>query len=124
MLFDRLSQGNLTTAIPKDKIALSASWTWSDLSVNLRQTRFGKYTVRQNLVTNDRSYGAEWITDLEVSYKVRDTVTFAVGSNNLFNNYPDANGIFNAANGAGQYPGTSPIGFTGGSYYARVQWDF
>ena len=124
VLFDRLSQGNLTTAIPKDKIALSASWTWSDLSVNLRQTRFGKYTVRQNLVTNDRSYGAEWITDLEVSYKVRDTVTFAVGSNNLFNNYPDANGIFNAANGAGQYPGTSPIGFTGGSYYARVQWDF
>lgn len=124
VLFDRLSQGNLTTAIPKDKIALSASWTWNDLSVNLRQTRFGKYTVRQNLVTNDRSYGAEWITDLEVSYKVRDTVTFAVGSNNLFNNYPDANGIFNAANGAGQYPGTSPIGFTGGSYYARVQWDF
>lgn len=124
VLFDRLSQGNLTTAIPKDKIALSAAWTWKDVSVNLRQTRFGKYTVRQNLVANDRSYGAEWITDLEVSYKFRDKVTFAVGSNNLFNNYPDANGIFNAATGAGQYPGTSPIGFTGGSYYARVQWDF
>ena len=124
VLFDRLSQGNLTTAIPKDKIALSAAWTWNDLSVNLRQTRFGKYTVRQNLAANDRSYGAEWITDLEVSYKFRDKVTFAVGSNNLFNNYPDAVGIFNANLGAGQYPGTSPIGFTGGSYYARVQWDF
>ena len=124
VLFDRLSQGNLTTAIPKDKIALSAAWTWNDVSVNLRQTRFGKYTVRQNLAANDRSYGAEWITDLEVSYKFRDKVTFAVGSNNLFNNYPDAVGIFNANLGAGQYPGTSPIGFTGGSYYARVQWDF
>ena len=124
VLFDRLSQGNLTTAIPKDKIALSAAWTWNDVSVNLRQTRFGKYTVRQNLAANDRSYGAEWITDLEVSYKFRDKVTFAVGSNNLFNNYPDAVGIVNANLGAGQYPGTSPIGFTGGSYYARVQWDF
>jgi iron complex outermembrane recepter protein len=124
VLFDRLSQGNLTTAIPKDKIALSAAWTWNDVSVNLRQTRFGKYTVKQNLATNDRSYGAEWITDLEVSYKFRDKVTFAVGSNNLFNNYPDAVGIFNVNLGAGQYPGTSPIGFTGGSYYARVQWDF
>ena len=51
-------------------------------------------------------------------------MTFAVGSNNLFNNYPDAVGIVNANLGAGQYPGTSPIGFTGGSYYARVQWDF
>jgi iron complex outermembrane receptor protein len=124
VLFDRLSQGNLTTAIPKDKIALSAAWTLKDLSVNLRQTRFGEYTVRQNLAANDRSYGAEWITDLEVSYKVHSNVTIAAGSNNLFNTYPDANGIFNASLGAGQYPGTSPIGFTGGSYYARLQWDF
>jgi iron complex outermembrane receptor protein len=92
--------------------------------VNLRQTRFGKYTIRQNLVANDRSYGAEWITDLEVSYKLPWNVTVAAGANNLFNTYPDANGIFNANLGAGQYPGTSPIGFTGGSYYARVQWDF
>jgi len=124
VLFDRLSQGNLTTAIPKDKIALSANWTWNDLSLNVRQTRFGKYTVRQNAIANDRSYGAEWITDVELSYKVRPELTLAVGSNNLFNNYPDANGIFNAATGAGQYPGISPIGFTGGSYYVRAQWDF
>lgn len=124
VLFDRLSQGNLTTAIPKDKIALSANWTWGDVSLNLRQTRFGSYTVRQNLPANDRRYGPEWITDVEVAYKVREHLTLAVGSNNLFNNYPDANGIFNAGLGAGQYPGISPIGFTGGSYYARVQWDF
>ncbi|MFN9926435.1 MAG: TonB-dependent receptor [Phenylobacterium sp.] len=124
VLFDRLSQGFLTDAFPKDKIALSANWSWNDLNVNLRQTRFGKYTIRQNLVANDRSYGAEWITDLEVSYKLPWNVTLAAGANNLFNTYPDANGIFNANLGAGQYPGTSPIGFTGGSYYARVQWDF
>ena len=55
---------------------------------------------------------------------VRQDLTLAIGANNLFNNYPDAVGIFNAATGAGQYPGTSPIGFTGGSYYGRIQWEF
>ena len=124
VLFDRLSQGNLTTAFPKDKIALAATWTWHDWQVNLRETRFGNYTILQNLPANDRSFGAEWITDLEVAYKFPHDVTFAIGSNNLFNTYPDANGIFNATTGSGQYPGTSPIGFTGGSYYARIQWNF
>ncbi|MBI1200490.1 MAG: TonB-dependent receptor [Phenylobacterium sp.] len=124
VLFDRLSQGNLTDAFPKDKVALSANWSWGDFNLNLRQTRFGKYTIRQNAIANDRSYGAEWITDVEVSYKLPKNVTVALGANNLFNNYPDANGIFNNNTGSGQYPGTSPIGFTGGSYYARVQWEF
>ncbi|WP_293386971.1 TonB-dependent receptor [Phenylobacterium sp. RIFCSPHIGHO2_01_FULL_69_31] len=124
VLFDRLSQGYLTRAFPKDKIALSATWTWNDLTLNGRATRFGKYFIQQNAVANDRAYGAEWIVDLEVAYKLPHRVTVAVGANNLFNNYPDANGIFNANTGAGQYPGTSPIGFTGGSYYGRIQWEF
>ena len=73
---------------------------------------------------NDRSFGAKWITDLEVSYKLLDSVTVAAGANNLFNEYPDKNGIYNAALGSGQFPGTSPFGFTGGSWYARVQYNF
>ncbi len=124
VLFDRLSQGYLTKAFPKDKISLSANWAWNDLTVNLRETRYGEYTILQNTPANDRTYGAAWVTDLEIGYKVTPHIGVAVGSNNLFNKYPDANGIFNATIGSGQYPGTSPIGFTGGSYYARLQWDF
>ena len=124
VLFDRLSQGYLTKAFPRDKISLSANWAWDKLNVNLRETRYGEYTILQNAPANDRTYGAEWIADLEVAYHVTDKVSVAIGSNNLFNTYPDAVGIFNAGLGSGQYPGTSPIGFTGGSYYARLQWDF
>ncbi len=124
VLFDRLSQGYLTKAFPKDKISLGANWTWNDLNVNLRETRYGEYTILQNVPANDRTFDAAWITDLEVAYRVNHQVTVAVGANNLFNTYPAANGIFNATIGSGQYPGTSPIGFTGGSYYARLQWDF
>jgi iron complex outermembrane receptor protein len=131
VLFDRLSRGYLTTAFPKDKVSLGANWSWNKLNVNLRQTRFGSYTIQQNIPANDRKYGAKWITDLEVGYKVLPTVNVAIGANNLLNIYPSRSGPSIAANtsynintGTGQYPGTSPFGFTGGSYYARVQWDF
>jgi iron complex outermembrane receptor protein len=135
VLFDRLSQGYLTKAFPKDKVSLGVNWSWDKLNVNMRQTRFGGYTVEQNLVagkpTNDRSYGAKWITDLEASYRVTKALSVAVGANNLLNIYPSRSGadnatntVFNANTGTGQYPSISPFGFTGGSYYARLQWDF
>jgi len=124
VLFARGSQGFLTTSFPKSKVALGLNWDWNKLNVNLRSTRYGKYTVIADLPINDRSFGAKWITDLEVSYKVLDNVTVAAGANNLFNEYPDKNGLYNAATGSGQFPGTSPFGFTGGSWYARVQYNF
>ncbi|HEX7948369.1 MAG TPA: TonB-dependent receptor, partial [Phenylobacterium sp.] len=124
VLFGRGSQGFLTTSFPKSKVALGLNWDWNKLNVNLRSTRYGKYTVIADLPINDRSFGAKWITDLEVSYKVLENVQIAAGANNLFNEYPDKNGIYNAATGSGQFPGTSPFGFTGGSWYARVQYNF
>jgi iron complex outermembrane recepter protein len=124
VLFGRASQGFLTTSYPHNKVALGASWDWNKLNVSLRSTRYGKYTVIADLASQDRSFGAKWITDLEVSYKVLESVTLAAGANNLFNEYPDKNGIYNPALGSGHFPGTSPFGFTGGSWYARVQYTF
>jgi len=124
VLFDRASQSNLTVGLPKDKIALEVNWTWGNWAVNARDTRFGAFSVLQNTPSQDRAFGAKWVADLEVSYKLPHNVLVAVGANNLFNVYPDANGIFNATTGSGQYPGTSPMGFTGGSYYGRLQWNF
>lgn len=124
VLFDRLSQGYLTKAVPRNKIAVGGAYTWRGLDVTLRGTRYGGYTVLQNAVSSDRKFGPKWITDLEVAYHLPKNITLALGASNLFNVYPSANGIFNATIGSGQYPGTSPFGFTGGSYYGRVQWNF
>ncbi|HET6972070.1 MAG TPA: TonB-dependent receptor, partial [Phenylobacterium sp.] len=124
VLFGRGSQGFLTTSYPHSKFNLGANWAWQKLNVNLRTTRYGGFTVLADLASQDRHFTAKWVTDLEVSYKVLENVTVAAGANNLFNEYPDKNGIYNPATGSGQFPGTSPFGFTGGSWYARVQYNF
>jgi len=124
VLFDRASQGYLTTALPKTKIALGAVYSLGKWELTWRETRYGGYDILQDTPSSDRTYGPKWITDLEVDYHYTKSLTFALGSTNIGNVYPSANGIYNAATGSAQYPGTSPFGFTGGFYYARVQWKF
>jgi iron complex outermembrane receptor protein len=124
VLFDRLSQGYLTTALPTDKIVIGGNWNWHKFELNMHATRYGGFTILQDAPAPDQTFGARWITDLELAYHLPRNITLAVGANNLFNVYPSAAGTYNPSLGSGQYPGTSPFGFTGGSYYGRLQWNF
>lgn len=131
-LFDRSRRSNMTTNLPRTKLSISNFSSIGDFSLSTRLTRYGKFAVLQNGVTsggvttypNDRNYGAKWITDLELGWQVTPAVNVAVGANNIFNVYPDETGQISATLGQGAYPGTSPIGFTGGFYYARVGLNF
>ena len=124
VIFDRLSQGNMTVGLPKTKIFLGDTWTWSDFTLTPRLVRYGGYQALQDNPTQDRSFAARWITDLELSWQATRKLNVAVGADNLFNLYPSANGIFNTATGTGQYNTTSPFGFTGGFYYGRITVSF
>jgi iron complex outermembrane receptor protein len=130
VLFDRARQSNMTNNLPRTKLSISNLATMGDFTLSSRLTRFGGFKSYQNGVTsnglttypNDRSYSAKWITDLEGSWQVTPMVNIAIGANNIFNVYPDKNRAsdVSATLGQGLYAGTSPIGFTGGFYYARV----
>ncbi|MDE1167749.1 MAG: TonB-dependent receptor [Pseudomonas sp.] len=120
-LLDRQKQADLTKAMPKDRVALGGLWSWRDFNVNVRLTRYGKYTEVSNLPINDRTFSAKWITDLDVSYDISKSVTVAVGANNIFDKYPDKIGVVSPENGAGQYGSFSPFGINGGFYYTKLQ---
>ena len=133
-LFDRARRSNMTTNLPRTKLSISNFATIGEFSLSSRLTRFGGYKVFQNGVVtggvttypNDREYGAKWLTDLELSWRISPLVNVAVGSNNIFNVYPTENprSDVSATLGQGLYSGVSPIGFTGGFYYARVGLNF
>jgi iron complex outermembrane receptor protein len=119
-LFDRVSQANLTENLPKTKFYIGNVLSAGDFTLSTRVIRYGEVAALQNDATRDRIFGAKWLTDAELTWRVNDTLGVAVGANNLFNVYPDANGIASAANGSGFYPTTIPYGFTGGYYYGRL----
>lgn len=129
VLFDRLSQSNLTTNLPRTKLFIGNLTNLGKFTINTRVVRYGKFDGLANAVTTggvtsfsaDRHFGAKWITDLEVGYDLTPKINLAVGGNNLFNVYPDyTTASFNATLGSSQYPTTGGYGFTGGYYYGRV----
>ncbi len=69
-------------------------------------------------------FGAELLVDLELQYEVNDMIDVAVGAQNLFDTYPDdeQNSVLRFL-GATR-PISSPFGFNGGQWYARLNVDF
>jgi iron complex outermembrane receptor protein len=122
----------LVVSVPRDKFILNGDWRIGPVHSHLRVTRYGDYTEPgttaptkgQSLGVGDREFGAKWITDLELSYEVNDHFLVAAGANNLFNVYPDKNGIVSTVDGSGAYGAYAPFGLTGGFYYARAEEHF
>ncbi|WP_049973863.1 TonB-dependent siderophore receptor [Azospirillum sp. B4] len=123
-LFDRQKQADLTDATPRGKAILSADWHWDRLRVGTRLTRYGSYTEAGTVAANDRTFGAKWITDLDVGVDLTDRLSLSLGANNLFDVYPDAIGIVDAKTGLNKYGLFSPFGITGGYYYSRLSVKF
>jgi iron complex outermembrane receptor protein len=134
VLFDRLSQSNITVNLPKTKLTLANTTTLGDWSLSTRVNRFGAFKNFANATSvvggvpvfaNDRSFGPKVIVDTELSWQMTGKLNLAIGANNLFNTYPDFNSASTNPNlGQGFYATSGAYGFTGGSYYARLRVGF
>ncbi len=137
-LFDRTSVGFLETSTPKYRAVLGALWTWNKLSVNVKESLYGPASILNNRLgcplelpaSNcfKLNIGTTFITDLEISYKLFESVKVTIGANNLFNKFPEKldpayRNTFLAANANGyvtQYPTFSAFGINGGYYYGKI----
>ncbi len=92
----------------------------------------GGTTTNQQVIY---TFGAKWLTDLDVTYHQSKNITVSVGANNVTDVYPDAairsrivNGVvFNGADNAGSLPylgSPSPFGFNGVFYYTKLSLKF
>jgi iron complex outermembrane receptor protein len=148
VLFGRIEGIRFTDGQPRDKIVLSADGEISQFGVTARTTRYGKVvspgaaaplSPNQLSLTafgpDDIFLGRKWITDLELRWKPGGGTEFALGSNNLFDVYPDRSpfGPRPAELGGGQFPINqiyipysifSPFGFNGRFLYARAALSF
>ena len=124
-LFDRVAQGYLTVANPKTKLILSGNWKIDKFDINASVNRYDKVIARDANPAYDVTYGAKWITDLEVAYAVTDSLGVAVGANNLFDVRADNNGYPNGdINGFPKFGSISPFDPYGGLWYTRVSYNF
>ncbi|PQZ89363.1 MULTISPECIES: TonB-dependent siderophore receptor [Pseudomonas] len=121
-LVGRDRQGDLTDASPKTKWILGANWKVSDLAVNLQTARYGAVKTLAVNPSGDRSFGAKWITDLDISYTFVDSLTVSVGGTNIFDVRPDKHAVYSNL-GLAAY-GNPPFYPGGGYWYTKLAYDF
>lgn len=123
---------------PESRVSLNALYTRDAWTANLAFNRYGEYTVSDG---GRQTYGAEILTDINVSYALDNGLTFNLVGNNIFDVTPDKNKIGNSRGGAiengpngalivdssgvFQYSRRSaPFGFNGAYFSAGVSYDF
>ena len=151
-LFDAQAISALTTQSPRVTLNMGAHYTVSSYYVDLHEIIYGKSSSCDNpdsdtssapLATPCATYAGGLyyyenkiatvaITNLELGMNLRESITVAIGANNLFNRYPntvssaytgvEAAGYDNAA--VQRYAAFSPFGIDGGFYYARLSYKF
>lgn len=123
VLFDREQTQRVTCAQPKDNVRLTADWQRGGLNALVRGSRYGEYCFPTNVVANDQTFSAKFLTDLELSYR-RDHYTIGLGVQNLFDTFPDKLRTANSSFLVQTFPSISPFGFNGRFLYARLAYRF
>lgn len=101
---------------------LATPFKRSPLLLSLQTTRYGKVKTLQQLDSGDRSFGAKWITDLDISYTLLDTITLSLGGTHIFDVRPDKHAVPSAV-GLNLYD-NPPFYLGGGFWYTKLAYDF
>lgn len=89
-LFDRQEQGRITTARPSSKAILRTDYTVQKFSIGLYNTYFGKVAWQHvSDLTKDQTFSSKIVSDLNITYQLARGLSVSIGSNNVFDVYPD-----------------------------------
>ena len=128
VLFDHQERRRFECSQPKDNVRLLQSWNRSAWNFTARESRYGEFCSLTLLPVDDQTHAARWLADTELSYRW-SRYTFAVGAENLFDQFPAKNRYFRPGtttltaqinNGTNTYPINSPFSMNGRYVYSRI----
>lgn len=137
--FNREDQSRIEVASPKNKITLAFNYKYSRFGAMLRFVRFGEVvyldpsnpaapTIANNAFTGksettDQTFSAKTVTDISLSYQIISALSATIGSNNIFDVYPDIQSHSgNMSSGRFVYSRrVQQMGFNGAYYFARLK---
>ncbi|MDP2184772.1 MAG: TonB-dependent receptor [Xanthomonadales bacterium] len=117
----RTEIGRITKGTPKYKGILGLDWNLDRWSARLGTTYYGTYSTFNDDPARDQKFGAEWVFDTSVSFKVNKSFTLTAGVDNLTDELPDEVIAVNSFNGILPFSGgNSPFGFNGRFFYGKA----
>ena len=122
---------DLENQVPEDRSVLSLIYDLGGFSGLLRANYYGNWQTTPGLFgdgsdskANTYHYNDAVLVDLELSYTFAEHYTATIGGQNIFDEYPDKEGDGTLQFLGDVYAVTSPFGFNGAFWYARVSASF
>ncbi|HTM29169.1 MAG TPA: TonB-dependent receptor [Rhodanobacter sp.] len=121
---------DLEHQVPKSRAVLSFDYGLHRFDAIARINRYGSWSTAVGLFGSNNPpddvdyYSGKTLLDLEARYRFNDVVTVAVGGNNVFDTYPGKEQNATLQFLGVKYALTSPFGFNGAFWYARVTASF
>lgn len=105
---------------PSTKIVGAVNWSLKDFGATARVTYYDDVLLASIIPEYDIYTGNRAVVDLEGRYRFGPNVSFSIGADNVFDNYPRA--VPTALNPLGltAFSYASPFGFNGRYIYARI----
>jgi len=118
--------GQFETGSPRTKFIGTVNYRINKFSTMARGTYFGEVTeLSTSSDTNgnyyDQTFSSQTVFDLSLSYDLTQNIRISVGSNNIFDKYPD---IMREENRGFYLYSNSQQGSNGAYYYGRVLFNF
>jgi Outer membrane cobalamin receptor protein len=123
VLFDRIERARIEEGQPQQTISATVDHTVDGFNATVHTQRFGQVGVRGVTPNLDQKFGAKWLTDVNVSYSILRQLRLTIGSNNIFDVYPDKNIPANNNSGIFPYSQVSPFGFNGRFIYGKFRYE-
>ena len=127
ILFGRSNRLTFEEGTPKDKYALSVNWSLGNFGLTARATRYGEVLAPQNAPTvsaPDFLMTPKTLVDLEGRFAFGDHMKFAIGADNILDEYPDVLPPGLNSTGATSFSNLAPFGRSGRFVYGRVTFAF
>lgn len=134
--FGERDKAFLLASAPESKLVGNLTYERNWLSAALTLTRFSQIELldfqsledtadygsfQDKITASTDTYGAKYVTDLNLGFTISENIKLNVGSNNLFNIYPDQQDDWTEGGG---YWDAVQMGFSGSFYYARINYNF
>lgn len=106
--------------IPSQNVTASVGYELGPVKLTTRARYYGSWTDSTGNTTGNltQSFGAFTQLDLMADWSITDSVSVALGAENVLDEYPDE-AVFQASRGL-IYSRNSPYGTDGGRYYVRL----
>ncbi len=127
----------ILSSAPKNKFNLSLEFQKDKINTGINFTRYSSITlidwqIHQDLVNFNNSeqdrlkaatdyYSPKITTDIHINYEVKKHITYQIGINNLFNNYPDTQ---SPDTDSGGYWDATQMGSNGRFFYSKLNYHF